>query len=42
MDQIQYSQLNDFILYYIQTNGIIYVIDNYLALRDQYYCTKCL
>lgn len=42
MDQIQYSQLNDFILYYIQTNGIIYVIDNYLTLRDQYYCTKCL
>lgn len=30
-------QLNVFITYYIQNNGMNYVVDNYIALRNQYY-----
>lgn len=41
MDQMSgYNQLNEYILVTIQTNGITYVIDNYLVLRDQYYLMK--
>jgi hypothetical protein len=32
-----FSQLNEYICWYIQNNGWPYVIDNYCALRDQYY-----
>lgn len=41
MDQMTvYNQLNDFILLTIQANGMVYVVDNYIYLREQYYCTK--
>lgn len=41
MDQMSgYSQLNEYITVAIQINGITYVVDNYLELREQYYCQK--
>lgn len=41
MDQMTvYNQLNDFILLAIQANGMAYVVDNYIYLREQYYYTK--
>lgn len=35
-----YDHLNDFIDNYIQSNGIDFVIDNYIELREQYYEIK--
>ena len=32
-----FSQLNEYICWYIQNNGWPYVVDNYCALREQYY-----
>lgn len=42
MDQqmSNFNQLDQFINWVIQMNGIAYVIDNYIALRDQYYSMK--
>lgn len=39
MNNQQY-RLNDFIVQVIERNGIEYTINNYLALRDQYYAQK--
>lgn len=35
-----FSQLNQYIYWYIQNNGIPYVVDNYIVLREQYYSEK--
>lgn len=35
-----YEQLNDYIYYTIQSYGMDYTVDNYSALRDQYYSAK--
>lgn len=41
MEQMSgYTQLNQFIFWFIQNNGISYVVDNYIGLREQYYCLK--
>ena len=37
MDCKDFSQLDQYICWVIQTNGIVYVVENYLMLRDQYY-----
>lgn len=39
-DMSGYTQLNQFICWVIQNNGITYVVDNYIALREQYYCSR--
>jgi hypothetical protein len=33
-------QLNDYIRIYIQSNGITYVTNNYIQLREDYYNKK--
>ncbi len=41
MDQMStYNQLNEFIQLVIQANGIMYTVDNYIDLRNQYYLSK--
>lgn len=34
-------QLNEFILTYITTYGILYVVEHYIDIRNEYYNTKC-
>ena len=36
----QFTQLDQYICWVIQTKGIVYVVDNYLMLRDQYYNSR--
>lgn len=41
MDQQQDDlRLNDFIIQIIQTNGFEYAVDNFIALREEYYKAK--
>lgn len=42
MDQLYYvyEHLNEFIEQYIQSNGIDFVIDHFIELREQYYELK--
>ena len=40
MNQPVYTHLNDFIQTYIQSNGMAFVVSNYIALREQYYLNK--
>lgn len=42
MDQTltYYLHLNDFIQVSIQLNGLAYVVENYLVLREQYYSCR--
>lgn len=41
MDQKSvYEQLNEYIQVIIQTSGIAYAVENYIALREQYYFMK--
>ncbi len=35
-----FNQLNQYIYWFIQNNGIAYVVDNYICLREQYYSDK--
>jgi hypothetical protein len=37
MSVYNYDQLNDFICYWIQSNGMEYVAENYITLREDYY-----
>lgn len=41
MEQMSdYTQLNEFICWVIQQNGITYVVDNYIAIREEFYCNR--
>lgn len=33
-----FTQLDDYINWVIQTYGMAYVVENYAALREQFYC----
>lgn len=35
-----YNQLNDYIIFNIQSYGMEYTVDNYIVLREQYYEMK--
>jgi hypothetical protein len=35
-----YNHLNEFIQVIIQTDGMAFVVANYIALREQYYLSK--
>lgn len=35
-----FYQLNQYICWYIQNDGISYVVDNYVDLRERYYSEK--
>ncbi len=35
-----FTQLDDFINWAIQTYGMAYVIENYVNLRNQFYCAN--
>lgn len=37
---LTYNQLNEFIQVIINSNGIQYVVDNYINLREDYYTCK--
>ena len=37
MNYNQFTQLDQYICWVIQQNGIVYVVDNYLMLRDEFY-----
>jgi hypothetical protein len=36
----EYPHLNDYIQMVIQSNGIAFVVTNYIELREQYYMNK--
>lgn len=38
--QITYNRLNEYIQAVIQTSGMMFVVSNYIVLREQYYLNK--
>lgn len=40
MNAIQQETLNEVVLFFIQQNGITFVIDNYFQIREDYYLRK--
>ena len=40
MNASTYNQLNDYIQIFIQSDGMAFVLSNYIALREQYYLYK--
>lgn len=40
MNQITSEQLNEYLQMLIQLNGLQYVVENYIAIREQYFSAK--